>query len=67
MVGTALGSLAALVSARVMQIMIYDVSAVDPLTFTAVGIMVLAVALLSCYIPAWRATKANPMVALRAE
>jgi len=65
--GTMLGLIAALALARVLQSQIYDVSAADPLTFTAVGVMVLGVALLACYLPARRATKANPMVALRAE
>jgi len=65
--GTLLGILAALMMARVMQSLIYQVSAVDPLTFVGVGVLVLAVALLACYIPARRAMKANPMVALRAE
>jgi predicted permease len=65
--GTILGLIVALALARVLQSQIYDVSASDPLTFTAVGLIVLAVALLACYVPARRATKANPMVALRAE
>jgi predicted permease len=65
--GTILGLIVALALARVLQSQIYDVSASDPLTFTAVALIVLAVALLACYVPARRATKANPMVALRAE
>jgi predicted permease len=65
--GTALGIVAALMMARVMRSLIYNVRPTDPLTFAAVGFMVVAIALLACYIPARRATKANPMVALRAE
>ncbi len=65
--GTALGIVAALMMARVMRSLIYNVRPTDPLTFVAVGFMVVAIALLACYIPARRATKANPMVALRAE
>jgi len=62
-----LGVVVALTLARVLRSMIYNVSPADPLTFTAVGVMVIAIALLACWLPAWRATKANPMVALRAE
>jgi ABC-type lipoprotein release transport system permease subunit len=45
----------------------YNVSPTDPLTFTAVGLGVIAIALVACYLPARRATKASPMVALRTE
>jgi predicted permease len=65
--GAVLGVVVALILARVLRSMIYNVSPADPLTFTAVGLMVVAIALLACWLPAWRATKANPMVALRAE
>jgi predicted permease len=65
--GAVLGLVVAFALARLVQSLIYDVSASDPLTFAAVGMMVVAIALLACYIPARRATKANPMVALRAE
>jgi predicted lysophospholipase L1 biosynthesis ABC-type transport system permease subunit len=65
--GTALGVIVALIFARVMGSLIYNVSPADPLTFATVGLMVIAIALLACYLPARRATKANPMVALRTE
>jgi predicted permease len=65
--GAVLGIVVALTLARVLRSMIYNVSPADPLTFTAVGLMVIGIALLACYLPARRATKANPMVALRAE
>jgi ABC-type lipoprotein release transport system permease subunit len=39
----------------------------DPLTFTAVGLIVVAIAVLACYVPARKATRADPMIALRAE
>jgi len=65
--GTALGVIVALTLARVMRSLIYNVSPADPLTFAAVALMVMAIALLACWMPAHRATKANPMVALRAE
>jgi predicted permease len=65
--GTVLGIVVALALARIMRSLIYNVSPADPLTFASVGLMVIAIALLACWLPAWRATKANPMVALRAE
>ena len=65
--GVGLGVVAALALARVLRSLIYEVSAVDPLSFTVVSLMVTLVALLACYMPARRATKANPTAALRAE
>jgi ABC-type lipoprotein release transport system permease subunit len=65
--GTVIGVLLALVMARGLKSLIYDVSPADPLTFTAIGLAVIAIAIVACYIPARRATKADPMVALRAE
>ena len=65
--GTALGLVLALTLARVLKNLIYNVSPADPLTFASVGLMVIAIAVLACYIPALKATRANPMTALRAE
>jgi predicted permease len=65
--GTALGLVLALTLARVLKNLIYNVSPADPLTFASVGLMVIAIAVLACYIPALKATKASPMTALRAE
>jgi predicted permease len=65
--GTATGVLLALILARGLKSLIYEVSPADPLTFTAIGFAVLAIAIVACYIPAQKATKADPMVALRAE
>jgi ABC-type lipoprotein release transport system permease subunit len=50
-----------------MSSMLYNVSPTDPFTFVSVVTMVVAIALLACYLPARRAAKANPMVALRAD
>src|SRR6201996_444851 len=65
--GTVIGVVLALVLARGLKSLIYEVSPADPLTFTAIGFAVIAVAIVACYIPARKATEADPMIALRAE
>jgi predicted permease len=65
--GAVIGVALALLLARVMSSIIYNVSPTDPFTFVSVAAMVVAIALLACYLPARRAAMANPMVALRAD
>jgi putative ABC transport system permease protein len=65
--GVAIGLVVALVVVRMIAAMLYGVSASDPLTFVSVSLFLIGVALLGCYIPARRAMRVDPMIALRYE
>jgi putative ABC transport system permease protein len=66
-IGAAAGVALSLMLTRLMSGMLFGVGAKDPLTFASVSLLLAGVALLACYIPARRATKVDPMVALRGE
>ena len=66
-IGLVIGLAGSIVLTRAMQSLLFGVSASDPLTFAAVVLLLMAVVLLACFIPARRASKVDPVVALRYE
>ena len=67
LIGVGLGSLSALGLMRLMRTLLFGVTPADPLTFGAVALLLVSVALLACWLPARRAAKVDPLVALRCD
>jgi ABC-type antimicrobial peptide transport system permease subunit len=67
LLGTALGLIGAFVLTRWLKTLLYGVSVTDPLTFGVIALLLLGVALLASYLPARRAAKVDPLIALRCD
>jgi len=66
-IGISVGLIGAIALTRVIATLLFGVGTKDPTTFLVVAMLLAIVAFIACYIPAWRATKVDPLVALRYE
>jgi len=64
-IGLAIGGAGALAVSRVVARLLFGLSAMDPITFSGVGALLVLVALVASYVPAWRASRLDPLNALR--
>jgi putative ABC transport system permease protein len=66
-IGVAIGLAASFGLTRFLQSLLFEVSAVDLKTYSAVAVLLPAISILACALPAWRATRVDPMIALRCD
>jgi len=67
LIGVGLGAVGAAIAGRALGKLLYGITPTDPVTFAAVALLLTVIAAVACYLPARRATRVDPMVALRAE
>jgi putative ABC transport system permease protein len=67
LIGIIIGLIGAFVITQLIESLLFGVSATDPLTFAVITLLLAAIALVACWIPAWRATKVDPITTLRSE
>jgi putative ABC transport system permease protein len=67
LIGVAVGLAAALALTRVMSSLLFGVTQRDPITFGVVAVLLMVVAFIACFVPALRATRVDPLIALRCE
>jgi predicted permease len=67
LIGVTIGVIASLILTRLMASLLFGVAAIDPLTFGAIALLLIFIAFMACLIPARRATKVDPVIALRCE
>jgi ABC-type antimicrobial peptide transport system permease subunit len=67
LIGVAIGIAGALVLARLVQTMLFEVAPSDPTSYAVTAILLLAIAAVACYVPARRAMRVDPLVAMQAE
>ena len=67
LIGTAIGLAGALALTRLMSSLLFGVSDADPATFAVIVLLLIAVSLIACYLPARRATRIDPLIALKSD
>jgi putative ABC transport system permease protein len=66
-IGIVIGLMSSIALTRFIETLLFEVRASDPLTYALIALLIVVVSMVACYLPAWRATKVDPMVALRCD